>query len=161
MRASPLLALLVLSAACSATQRDQPAPPASTAAATVNLGVVTRTGGRHAVRAELARTTDEHSRGLMYRRTLAPDSGMLFLFDDDEDRAFWMRNTLIPLDMIFAAADGTIVGIVPMATPLTETSRAVGTPSRYVLEMAGGWCQDHGVAAGDRIDLSAVPGRAR
>ena len=95
----------------------------------------------------------------MERRSLAPDAGMLFVFDRDEVRSFWMRRTLVPLDILFVDAEGVVVGIVAQAQPLTDTPRRVDAASRYVLELAGGWCADHSVSAGDRLDLSAIPSR--
>jgi uncharacterized membrane protein (UPF0127 family) len=131
--------------------------PEAAASPTSRVVVETRAGARHAVRVELARTPAERARGLMERRELAPDAGMLFLFDETSDHAFWMKNTLIPLDMIFAAEDGRIVGIVARAIPGDLTARGVGAPSRYVLEVNGGWAQAHGVAPGDRLRFENVP----
>ena len=69
-----------------------------------------------------------------------------------------MKNTLIPLDMLFIAADGRIVGIHPDAVPLSTASMSVGRPSLYVLEVNGGWAARHGVRAGDRVEFHGVPG---
>ncbi len=99
------------------------------------------------VRVSLARTDVERQHGLMYVQNLAPDDGMLFLFDDDEVLSFWMKNTLIPLDMIFIRSDMTVAGVVANAAPLTLSPRTVGVPSRYVLEVNGGWAAQHGVVA--------------
>ena len=82
---------------------------------------------------------------------------MLFLFDREQDHAFWMENTLIPLDMIFIDDGGRIVGIVERAEPLTRTPRRVDGPSRFVLEVNGGWSKAHGVAKGDRVRFENVP----
>jgi uncharacterized membrane protein (UPF0127 family) len=92
----------------------------------------------------------------MYRTSLAEGHGMLFVFDEDASHSFWMKNTLIPLDMLFIARDGTVVGIHPNATPLSTADIRVGTPSRYVLEVPGGWAARHGVAAGARVELRGV-----
>lgn len=105
---------------------------------------------------EVASTPDAKQRGLMYRNALADGTGMLFVFDDDSDHSFWMKNTLIPLDMLFIAADGRIVGIHANAKPLSLANISVGNPSRYVLEVPGGWAARHGVATGDRVDLRGV-----
>jgi uncharacterized protein len=99
------------------------------------------------VRVSLARTDVERQHGLMYVQNLAPDDGMLFLFDEDAVQSFWMKNTLIPLDLIFIRSDMTVAGVVANAQPLTLTPRTVGIPSRYVLEVNGGWAARHGVAA--------------
>ena len=113
--------------------------------------VETRAGARHVVAVELARTEAERERGLMFRRELAPDAGMLFLFDEAAVHEFWMKNTLIPLDMLFLSEEGRVNGIVERATPGDLTARTAGGPSRYVLEVAGGWAEAHRVAPGDRV----------
>lgn len=124
--------------------------------ATYPLQIVTDRGSL-LFHVEIARTPDARARGLMFRTELAPDRGMLFLFENEEPLSFYMRNTLIPLDMIFIGADRRIVGIVHRAEPRTLTSRSVGKPSQYVLEINGGLAQKHGIRAGQRVDLSKVP----
>lgn len=114
-------------------------------------------GTRRVVEVEIASTTDSRTRGLMWRRELKPGRGMLFLFDHDEDHSFWMRNTLIPLDMVFLAADGTVVGIVESTVPLSLESRSVGRPSRNVLEVPGGWSSSAGLRTGTKVELSVPP----
>jgi uncharacterized membrane protein (UPF0127 family) len=81
---------------------------------------------------------------------------MLFVFEEDADHEFWMKNTVIPLDMLFIAADGRLVGIRANATPLSTASVGVGAPSRFVLEVPGGWAARHGVAPGARVELRGV-----
>lgn len=97
-------------------------------------------------------------KGLMYREHLAPDAGMLFLMGYETDHAFYMRNTLIPLDMIFITKDFTIAGIVENATPKTETLRRVGKTSLYVLEVNGGWSASHRIGAGTKVRFENVAG---
>jgi hypothetical protein len=104
---------------------------------------------------EVARTPDELARGLMHRTSLAEGAGMLFVFPETAEHTFWMRNTLIPLDMIFIDEDRLVVGVVENAEPLTLEPRSAG-PSRYVLEVIGGWAARHGVAAGDRVAFENV-----
>jgi uncharacterized protein len=118
--------------------------------------VQTAAGARHAVAVEVARTDEARTRGLMDRPRLDADAGMLFVFDESAPHAFWMKNTLIPLDMIFIDDTGRIVGIVERAEPRTLTSRDVGVPSRYVLEVNGGWAAAHGVAKGDTVRFENV-----
>jgi uncharacterized membrane protein (UPF0127 family) len=113
--------------------------------------------GPWVVRVEVARTEPEREKGLMFRTSLPQDGGMLIVFDETENHTFWMRNTLIPLDMIFLGDDRAVVGIVANATPRTETARTVGKPSRYVVEVAGGEAAAHGVAAGTRVTFIDVP----
>jgi hypothetical protein len=105
---------------------------------------------------EVARTDADRERGLMFRQKLGADEGMLFVFPESRDHSFWMKNTLIPLDMIFIAESGTVVGVVQDAEPMTTTPRGVGAPSRYVLEVNGGWSAAHGVARGDRARFEGV-----
>ncbi|MGD0673824.1 MAG: DUF192 domain-containing protein [Polyangiaceae bacterium] len=106
-----------------------------------------------AVDAELVRSEHDSMRGLMYRRTLGEDRGMLFDLGVRRQHNFWMHNTCIPLDMLFVDEDGLIVGIVENAPTLDDRSRGVGCPSRWVLEVNAGWSRRHGVRAGQRIRL--------
>ena len=94
----------------------------------------------------------------MYRTSLPESSGMLFVFPEDADHSFWMKNTLIPLDMLFIARDGHIVGIHPGAIPLSTSSISVGAPSALVLEVNGGWTSP---ARHPRRRPARVPQRAR
>jgi uncharacterized membrane protein (UPF0127 family) len=100
---------------------------------------------------EVADTPDAQTRGLMYRTHLDPDHGMVFLFDAETDRSFWMKNTPLPLDMIFISRDGHIVGIHPNAEPFALKTIGVGAPSQVVLEVNGGFAAAHALAAGDRV----------
>lgn len=132
-----------------ASRAPDPPPP--------RVVVETSSGARHTVRVEIARTDAERARGLMGRRELPDDAGMLFLFDESDDHAFWMKDTLLPLDIIFIAEDGSIAGIVERATPGSLSPRSVGAPSRYVLEVNGGWARARGVRPGDRVRFENVP----
>lgn len=120
------------------------------------VGIFTSGGARYLLDVEIASTDAQRERGLMFRRSMADTAGMIFLFDQDQVQSFWMRNTLIPLDMVFIGADGIIVGIVPEAAPETDTIRSVDKPSRYVLEVNGGWTALKGVRTGDRVDVSGA-----
>jgi uncharacterized protein len=144
---------LVAPLGCAARPPAEPAP----AAAPARVVVMTAAGARHVVKVELARTDPERERGLMFRRELAEDAGMLFLFSQSEERAFWMKNTLIPLDMLFIDDGGRVAGIVVEAEPLTLSPRTPGVPARFVLEVRGGWAARHGVRPGDRVELENVP----
>jgi uncharacterized protein len=104
---------------------------------------------------ELATTEREITRGLMYRRSMPEEHGMLFHLDERREHTFWMHNTCMPLDMLFIDEDGTIVGIVEAATPLTDSSRTVGCPSVFVLEVNAGWSRRHGVRAGQKVGIPA------
>jgi uncharacterized membrane protein (UPF0127 family) len=81
---------------------------------------------------------------------------MLFLFSENEPRAFWMKNTLLSLDMLFIDDGGRVVGLIERAEPLTTSPRDPGVPSRYVLEVIGGWAKRHGVRPGDRVRFENV-----
>ena len=135
----------------------KPATPATTPAADAPVVVLTP-AGHDPVRVvvEVARTDEERRRGLMYRQNLAPDAGMLFLFEEDEIHSFWMKNTLIPLDMIFIRKDGTVAGVVESAEPKTLTGRTVGKQSRHVLEVNGGFARAHGIGEGTRVTYEHV-----
>jgi len=87
----------------------------------------------------------------MFRRSLAPNHGMIFPYDPPQEVGFWMRNTLIPLDMVFIRADGRIARIAT-AKPLDESIVPSGEPIAVVLELAGGRAAELGIAAGDRVD---------
>ena len=108
------------------------------------------------VQVELAKTEPERQRGLMNRPHLDENAGMLFLFEDEEEQGFWMKNTLIPLDMIFVRADMTVAGVVENAEPLTLDNRSVGTPSRYVVEVNGGWARARGITEGTQVRFEGV-----
>jgi hypothetical protein len=118
--------------------------------------IVETTGGPRRITVEVVATDAARSRGLMYRDRLPDGHGMLFVFDTEADHGFWMKNTFIPLDMIFVGADGRIVGIHPNAVPHSLVPVSVGRPSRWVLEVAGGYAARAGIAVGDRMDLSAI-----
>lgn len=115
-------------------------------------------GGVHRVEVEVAATPESRARGLMWREELPSGQGMLFVFAEEEVQSFWMRNTLIPLDMLFIDSEGRIVGIVERAQPRTLTGRSVGVPGRYVLEVPGGWCQSKGIATGDTVEFEGLEG---
>jgi len=109
------------------------------------------------VRVEVARSPEEQTRGLMYRTELAADAGMLFVYDYDAIHSFWMKNTYIPLDMIFISHDLSIVGVVENAEPMTTTSRRVDAPSRYILEVNAGFFRQHGLKIGGKVVIRGVP----
>lgn len=109
------------------------------------------------VRVELARTPDEHARGLMHRRSLADGAGMLFLFDREEPRRFWMRNCYISLDMLFFDRQLRLVGVEENTIPHDETARGPDTPAQYVLEVPGGYSRRHGIGPGSRATFVGLP----
>jgi uncharacterized protein len=115
-------------------------------------------GGVRGVEVEVAATPEARTRGLMWRRELPAGQGMLFIFPEEEVQSFWMRNTLIPLDMLFIDSTRRIVGIIERAEPLTLTQRTVGVPGRYVLEVPGGWCQAMGITRGGKVEFQGLEG---
>lgn len=123
--------------------------------------IATSTGKEAVFEVEVADTPSKREMGLMYRRELADDHGMLFIFPDESALTFWMKNTPIPLDMIFIGADLRIVGIVRDAVPFTLTPRAVDARSRYVLEINGGIAQRRGVEVGDKLRFEGVAENVR
>jgi uncharacterized membrane protein (UPF0127 family) len=106
---------------------------------------------------EVVKDDASRTRGLMYRTELADGHGMLFVFDEEVDHPFWMKNTVIPLDMIFIDANRRIVGIHPNATPLNLKPVSVGRPSKWVLEVAGGYATRAGITTNNQIDFERVP----
>lgn len=130
----------------------EPAPRATPAEAPA---VVFAPQGRPEARVtvDVVSTPRAIQRGLMYRRHLPPDHGMLFVFPDERVRSFWMKNTLLPLDMIFVRDDGSVAGVVADTEPMTLDSRSVGIPTRYVLEVNAGWAARHGIVPGTRMRL--------
>ena len=111
---------------------------------------ITSGGKAHRFIVEVARSPEEQATGLMNRQSLAPDRGMVFPYDPPQMAAFWMKNTLIPLDMIFIRADGTVANI-ETAVPLSLESVPSAGDVAAVLEIAGGRSAELGIKAGDRV----------
>lgn len=106
--------------------------------------------GGERIRVEVADDAGERSIGLMYRDALGADDGMLFVYDDERERSFWMKDTRVPLTIAYLDASGTIVSLADMQ-PLTRTPVPSGRPARYALEMNRGWFAAHDVKPGDRV----------
>ena len=102
---------------------------------------------------EVCANDGERAMGLMYRRALAKDAGMIFLFPEERHNSFWMKNTYIPLDMVFVGRDMKVVGVLHNVPPLNELPRSVGKLSMYVLEFAAGAMKLHGVEVGAELKL--------
>ena len=113
------------------------------------LAFVTKTG-THVFRIEVAKSDAERAKGLMFRRSLDPDAGMLFDFGKDSELSMWMKNTYIPLDMVFLRADGTVLRIARDTTPFSTDPIPSGGPARAVVELNGGTAQRIGLAPGDK-----------
>jgi len=106
---------------------------------------------------ELMLTEPNQERGLMYRKRLADDKGMLFAWKQQSIHTFWMHNTCIPLDMLFIDRDGFVAGIVENAPTLNDEGRSIDCPVTYVLEVNAGWSRKHGVAPGQQVKIEGVP----
>lgn len=137
------LCALVVALYAAAPAHGQPSPQPT-------LPTVKLTAGIHLITAEVADTEPTRVRGLMFRESLAPNHGMLFVFDEKAIHCMWMRNTLIPLSVAFIDDSGAIVNVADMA-PRTETSHCAQRPVRFALEMERGWFAKRGLGAGSRI----------
>lgn len=112
--------------------------------------------GRHVISAEVAVTMEEQAKGLMDRDSLAADAGMLFPFSPPRPASFWMKNTRIPLDIVFIRADGTVIRVAEKATPYSLAPIDSGEPAAAVLELVGGRAAALGLKPGDRITWPAL-----
>ena len=117
-------------------------------------------GAQHSVEVEVADSPNTRTRGLMWRKSLADGKGMLFIFPEEAVQSFWMRNTLIALDMVFINRAHRVAGIVEHALPQTLDPRTVGRPSVYVLEVPGGYCARMGIRAGVTVTFQGLPPNA-
>jgi uncharacterized membrane protein (UPF0127 family) len=123
---------------------------AARAAGQNTLEIVSKTGV-HVFAVEIADTDAAREKGLMFRKSLSEGQGMLFDFHQEQPVSFWMRNTYIPLDMIFIRVDGRILRVVESAEPLSERMIPSGAPVLAVLEVIGGTARKLGIAVGDRV----------
>jgi hypothetical protein len=112
--------------------------------------VVQLNAGMHLIRAEVVSDPGTRAQGLMHRKSLAPNAGMLFIFDQASVHCMWMKNTLIPLSVAFVDQRGTIVNIADME-PHGEASHCAAQPVRYALEMNRGWFAARGIKPGTRL----------
>jgi uncharacterized membrane protein (UPF0127 family) len=113
--------------------------------------VITSATGEHAFAVDVVDTPETRAKGLMFVQSMAPDKGMLFDFKETRPVSFWMRNTFIPLDMIFIREDGVVANIHVNAVPQDPTSIPSDGPVRYVLEIIGGRSVELGLKAGDTV----------
>ncbi|MGE0062810.1 MAG: DUF192 domain-containing protein [Xanthobacteraceae bacterium] len=128
------------------------------AAERTTIEIASRTGV-HLFSVEFVDNDKDRAQGLMYRKSLPEGQGMLFDFGREQDVAMWMKNTYIPLDMMFIRGDGRILRIAENTTPLSERIIASGGPVRAVLEVIGGTAQKLGIAPGDRVAHPMFRGR--
>jgi uncharacterized membrane protein (UPF0127 family) len=118
--------------------------------------IATQQGREITFDVEIADTPTKRELGLQYRRDLAADRGMIFLFPHEAEQTFWMKNTPIPLDMIFINSDHRIVGIAEQAVPFSLDPRSVGRPSQFVLEINGGLSKRYGIKPGNSVRFRGI-----
>ena len=114
------------------------------------LASIRLNAGMHLIQAEVAQTPEERTIGLMFRKTMGANDGMLFAFDEPAPQCFWMKNTLLPLSAAFVSDDGVVVNIEEMK-PQTLDSHCSTKPVRFVLEMNEGWFAKRGIKAGAKL----------
>jgi len=136
-----LAVLLAAGLASSALAQDAPQP---------KLPTVQLTAGMHVIQAEVAQAPEQQQTGMMMRREMGANEGMLFVNADAGVRCFWMRNTLLPLTIAFIADDGTIVNLADMQ-PQSDASHCSAKPVRFALEMRQGWFAKRGLTAGAKL----------
>lgn len=151
-RAALRAALFVLPVAAAGIVLSQAVPSSKARMRVEKLSIEPAAGGQaHAFDVELAESDRERALGLMFRTQLADTAGMLFWYGDAQDITMWMRNTYIPLDMVFIRGDGTIARIEAETEPMSERVIAAGSPVNAVLEIAGGAAARLGIKPGDRV----------
>ncbi|MEO8800695.1 MAG: DUF192 domain-containing protein [Polyangiaceae bacterium] len=162
---APAAAIPSATASCLRPLSKEPPQPVTAApkdlcpkdpAPTTRFQTATVAFGDKPLEVELALTDAESERGLMYRTSMPEDHGMLFDLHTTKEQTFWMRNTCIPLDMLFIDAHGTVVGILENVPVLNDEPRSIGCWSRYVLETNAGWSHRHGVKPGDKVGLPQI-----
>lgn len=126
------------------------AAPAWSQQPQLNLPRVQLQAGLHLISAQVASTPQQRSIGLMWRQEMAPNEGMLFVFESAQRQCFWMQNTFIPLTAAFLDEDGTIVNLADMQ-PLSTESHCSDKPVRFVLEMHQGWFERRGITPGQQL----------
>lgn len=143
----PLVALLLLLPGLGAQAQTGPQPELPKE----RLVIVTRDGQRHELNVEMALTPEQQTVGEMFRTSVPPDGGMLFDWGREQESTMWMRNTLVPLDMLFIRADGTVRRIAENTVPESLAIIPSGGPVRATLEVAGGTARRLGIHVGDKV----------
>jgi uncharacterized membrane protein (UPF0127 family) len=147
--------------ACTANQKEGTVSPRPPAGPSFPAVIIQTAGKTLTFEVEVAATPKEREIGLMFRKEMPANRGMLFVFEATQDHHFWMKNTYLPLDMIFIGEDLTVVGIVHEAVPGSTESRSVGKPSRYVLELVGGTARREGIVEGQKVTFRGIGSPAR
>ncbi len=148
-RALRSLAMLAIMAPLCATAQEAPQ---------LNLQRVQLSAGMHLIDAQVALTSEQRQIGLMFRKDMPQQEGMIFVFEQPTQQCFWMKNTVLPLTAAFVADDGTIVNLADMK-PQTTDSHCSTKPVRYVLEMNQGWFAKKGIKAGSKLGGPPFDGR--
>lgn len=146
-----LLLCVVTLASCTPTGNASLSKEKSPAGLDQGVVVVTTSRGTHQITVEIARSDKEQAYGLMNRQSLDPDRGMIFPYDPPQDVSFWMRDTFIPLDLIFIAPGGKVARIEESSVPLSLEPIPSGQRVEAVLEIVGGRASDLGIEQGDRV----------
>ena len=141
-----VVALALLVAGAVSTRAEEPVVFEQT-----ELTIETAAGEAHRFAVEVAQSMAQRARGLMFRESMAADAGMLFVYPAEQQIRMWMKNTVIPLDMLFVAADGRILGIAEDTVPFSEEIIASTGPARAVIELNGGTTRRLGIRSGDRV----------
>jgi uncharacterized membrane protein (UPF0127 family) len=159
MRGTLLSALALALAACSpnsgeaGAQSTQSSPSVHPVSGLQVIPLRVIHGGKTLTfRVELAGSVEEQAKGLMFRTQMGPDEGMIFPFNPPRGASFWMRNTVIPLDLIFVGSDGRILNIAANAVPYDEQPLLSDGPVKAVLELNGGRAAELGIVPGDRVE---------
>lgn len=130
--------------------------PVLGASTTPRVSIHRTDGQAVTVTVEIAATPAQRERGLMFRRELPSAHGMFFIFPRESDHHFWMKNTPLSLDIIFIDGNRRIVGMRTNTVPYSERQLSVGKPSRYILEVAAGFCARERIQVGDRVELHGI-----
>ena len=158
MRLLLLPLLLLVLPACSPQSADASPAPAAQASVHPVSGLqvipltVTSLGKKHSFRVEMARTPEEQARGLMFRTEMGPDEGMLFPYDPPRVLSFWMKNTVLSLDLIFIGPDRRVINVAANAVPYSEASILSEAPGIAVLELNAGRAAELNIVAGAAVD---------
>lgn len=152
MRARSLLATFAIFALAGCSKPAAETSPIGLPMETISIDT---DHGSEVFQVEIAGDDTSRERGLMFRKSMEPDHGMLFDFHQDEGVAFWMKNTVMPLDMLFIRGDGTVSSIAPNATPYSTQSIPSAEPVRAVLELNAGRAEALGLVPGDVVHANA------
>ena len=151
MRTIPFLFVALLAACSPTAPKAEKATAQTTQQLTLLPLTISTAKDTHRFTVEAALTQQQQAQGLMFRKSLDPDGGMLFPMNPPRTASFWMKNTLIPLDMLFIRTDGTIAFIAANTTPYSRDPVSAGVPVAAVLELRGGRAAELGIAQGDRV----------